>query len=135
MDYQRRPSFTKFIGVGILLTFLVLLAFGMTRWFDVPAGNLVDWMIGIASAWWLLVVVTIPWNVYFQARAIVADAAQSINDAIAVQPGSWPTPSAGSNGRLAAQLCCTRSRPLASTGWRRAASARLAMPARARPCC
>jgi hypothetical protein len=87
MDYQRRPSFTKFIAVGILLTFLVLLAFGMTRWFDVPAGNLVDWLIGIASAWWLLVVVTIPWNVYFQARAIVADAAQSINDAIAVQPG------------------------------------------------
>jgi hypothetical protein len=86
MDYQRRPSFTKFVAVGILLTFLILLAFGMTRWFDVPAGSFVDWLIGIASAWWLLVVVTIPWNVYFQARAIVADAGQSINDAIAVQP-------------------------------------------------
>ncbi len=87
MEYHRRPSFTKFVAVGILLTFLVLLGFGMTRWFDVPAGNLVDWLIGIASAWWLLVVVTIPWNVYFQARAIVADAARSTETTITVQPG------------------------------------------------
>lgn len=87
MDHYRRPSLTKFIGVGLLLTFLLLLVFGMTRWFDVPAGSFVDWIIGIASAWWLLVVVTIPWNVYFQARAIVADAAQSIDDKITVQPG------------------------------------------------
>ncbi len=62
--------------VGIVVTFLV--AFGVLQWFHIPAGNFLDWIIGGASFWWLLVIVTVPWNVHFQAKEVLAEAAESI---------------------------------------------------------
>ncbi|RCJ29454.1 hypothetical protein A6770_22260 [Nostoc minutum NIES-26] len=61
--------------VGILAA--VLLGFGVLQWFHIPAGNFLDWVIGGASFWWLLVIVTVPWNVHFQAKEVLAEAAQS----------------------------------------------------------
>lgn len=61
--------------VGIVVT--VLLAFGLLQWFHVPAGSFLDWVIGGASFWWLLVIVTVPWNIHFQAKQVLAEAAQS----------------------------------------------------------
>ncbi|QLE54445.1 hypothetical protein [Nostoc sp. TCL26-01] len=61
--------------VGIIVT--VLLAFSVLQWFHVPAGNFLDWVIGGASFWWLLVIVTVPWNIHFQAKQVLAEAAQS----------------------------------------------------------
>ncbi|AFY46318.1 hypothetical protein Nos7524_0403 [Nostoc sp. PCC 7524] len=63
---------------------VVLLAFGVLQWFHVPAGNFLDWVIGGASFWWLLVIVTVPWNIYFQAKQVLAEAAQSREKAIPV---------------------------------------------------
>ncbi|MBD2500390.1 hypothetical protein [Anabaena azotica] len=60
---------------GIVVT--VLLAFGILQWLHIPAGNFLDWIIGGASFWWLLVIVTVPWNVHFQAKQVLAEAAQS----------------------------------------------------------
>ncbi|MBD2347232.1 hypothetical protein [Anabaena subtropica] len=60
---------------GIVVT--VLLAFSVLQWFHVPAGSFLDWVIGGASFWWLLVIVTVPWNVHFQAKQVLAEAAQS----------------------------------------------------------
>lgn len=68
--------------LGIVL--VVLLAFGILQWFHVPAGNILDWVIGGASFWWLLVIVTVPWNVHFQAKQVLAEAAQSQENNIAV---------------------------------------------------
>ncbi|MEA5577317.1 hypothetical protein [Anabaena sp. UHCC 0451] len=62
--------------VGIVVTLLV--AFGVLQWFHIPAGNFLDWVIGGASFWWLLVIVTVPWNVHFQAKEVLAAAAESI---------------------------------------------------------
>lgn len=56
---------------------VVLLAFGVLQWFHVPTGNVLDWVIGGASFWWLLIIVTVPWNVHFQAKEVLAEAAQS----------------------------------------------------------
>jgi hypothetical protein len=61
--------------LGIML--VVLLAFGVLQWFHVPTGNVLDWVIGGASFWWLLIIVTVPWNVHFQAKEVLAEAAQS----------------------------------------------------------
>lgn len=41
-------------------------------------------MIGGASFWWLLVIVTVPWNVYFKAKEVLAEAEQSTEKEIPV---------------------------------------------------
>jgi hypothetical protein len=68
--------------VGIIA--IVLLAFGLLQWVHIPAGSLLDWVIGGASFWWLLVIVTVPWNVHFQAKEVLAEAAQSKEKGITV---------------------------------------------------
>ncbi len=68
--------------LGIML--VVLLAFGVLQWFHVPTGNVLDWVIGGASFWWLLIIVTVPWNVHFQAKEVLAEAAQSRENNIPV---------------------------------------------------
>ncbi|WP_013320877.1 hypothetical protein [Gloeothece verrucosa] len=65
------------IGSSLGLGILMLLTFGILQWLHIPTGNLIDWLIGIASFWWLLVIVTVPWNVYFEAKAVIAEAAIS----------------------------------------------------------
>jgi hypothetical protein len=68
--------------VGIVV--VVLAAFGLLQWLHIPAGSFLDWVIGGASFWWLLVIVTVPWNVHFQAKEVLAEAAQSIEKRIPV---------------------------------------------------
>jgi regulator of replication initiation timing len=67
------------------LGFLILVIYGILEWLHIPAGNLVDWLIGVASFWWLLFIVTIPWNIYFDAREVLAEAAASIEKGITVK--------------------------------------------------
>ncbi len=68
------------LGIGIF----TLLVFGVLQWLHIQAGSLVDWVIGIASFWWLLVIVTVPWNVYFDSKEVLADAAISKTKGIAI---------------------------------------------------
>lgn len=70
-------SYLGFIGFCVIFGALVLLAFGVLQWLHIPSGNLIDWLIGIASFWWLLVIVTVPWNIYFDAQEVIAEAAIS----------------------------------------------------------
>lgn len=77
-------SFSYFLysfGFGLL----ILTAYGILTWLHIPAGNLVDWLIGIASFWWLLFIVTIPWNIYFDAREVLAEASASLEKGIPVK--------------------------------------------------
>ncbi|MEM7727438.1 MAG: hypothetical protein AAF208_13885 [Cyanobacteria bacterium P01_A01_bin.45] len=64
----------NFIGSAIGLVFIVSLTFGVLRWFNISAGNFLDWIIAGASFVWLLVIVTVPWNIYFQAKKVLAEA-------------------------------------------------------------
>ncbi|MDJ0844844.1 hypothetical protein [Crocosphaera sp.] len=66
------------------LGFFVLVAFFLLQWLDIPAGNFIDWAIGVASFWWLLAIVTVPWNIYFEAKEVAAEAAMSQDQGIAV---------------------------------------------------
>jgi hypothetical protein len=63
----------------------VLLVFGLLRWLGMPTGQLLDWVIGLVSFWWLLVVVTIPWNMHFGARQVLVEAAESRRRGIVVE--------------------------------------------------
>jgi hypothetical protein len=57
----------------IFITFLVLITFGVLQWMQIPKGTLIDWIIGIAAFWWLLIIVTLPWNMHFQAKEVLDD--------------------------------------------------------------
>ena len=70
-------SFGRFLGGAFGLSLGCLLVFGLLHWLGMPSGQLVDWVIGLAGCWWLLVVVTIPWNLHFGARQVVVAAAES----------------------------------------------------------
>ncbi|MDX2244234.1 MAG: hypothetical protein NW224_26475 [Leptolyngbyaceae cyanobacterium bins.302] len=63
---------------------LVLLAFAVLQWFHIPAGSFLDWLIGAASFWWLIVIVTVPWNIHFEAKSVLADAAESQRQGIEI---------------------------------------------------
>jgi hypothetical protein len=52
------------------LLFIALLAFGLLNWFGIPAGNLWDWAIGIGIFEWTILIVTVPWNIYFKAKGV-----------------------------------------------------------------
>lgn len=71
------------VGVG----FLSLVVFFILQWLQIPAGNLIDWLIGIASFYWLLAIVTIPWNIHFEAKEVLieADTSQEKNIPIDLQ--------------------------------------------------
>lgn len=68
----------------VVLTILVLLIFGSLHFLQIPTGNFVDWAIGAASFWWLILIVTVPWNIHFGAKAILAQAAESTQKEITV---------------------------------------------------
>jgi hypothetical protein len=66
--------FAKFTA-GLVV--LLLIAFGLLQWLHINAGSFLDWVIGGATFWWLMVIVTVPWNVYFQAKEVLAEAEES----------------------------------------------------------
>jgi hypothetical protein len=74
MNSGELGNFGRFT-VGLVL--LILLAFGILQWLHIPSGHFVDWVIGAASLWWLLVIVTVPWNIHFGARTVLMEAEQS----------------------------------------------------------
>jgi hypothetical protein len=81
---MRHMRFGSFVGGAFGLSLGCLLVFGLLRWMGMPTGQLMDWIIGLATFWWLLVVVTIPWNIHFGARKVLADVAESRGRGIAV---------------------------------------------------
>ncbi|MEB3830899.1 hypothetical protein [Phormidium sp. CCY1219] len=70
-------SINFFGGFTIIWVLVLLLAFGILQWLNIPTGSFLDWVIGGASFWWLLVIVTVPWNIYFQSKEVVLEAEQS----------------------------------------------------------
>ena len=73
------------IWSSLALALLTLLTFGALQWLQLPVGGFLDWLIGLASFGWLIVIVTVPWNIYFQAREVLAEAEESSTKGIAVE--------------------------------------------------
>ncbi len=68
---------TGFLLFASGLAVLLLIAFGLLYVLHIPAGSFLDWMIGIACFWWLLIIVTVPWNIHFAAKRVLAEAEAS----------------------------------------------------------
>lgn len=66
--------YLNYLGFGFGLVILLVAVFGGLQGLHIPAGSFLDWVVGIASFAWLLVIVTVPWNIYFEAKEAIADA-------------------------------------------------------------
>jgi hypothetical protein len=69
-----------------VISILVFAAFGIIRWLQIPSGTIIDWITGIAAFWWLMAVVTLPWDMYFRAREIITDAKISVEKNSSFKP-------------------------------------------------
>lgn len=79
-------SLLKFLAAAMVATLLLLLVFATLSWFQIPSGRFADWVIGLLSFWWLLVIVTVPWNMYFRAKEVLVEASHSAERRIKVKP-------------------------------------------------
>ncbi|VXD23066.1 conserved membrane hypothetical protein [Planktothrix serta PCC 8927] len=70
---------------GLGLTVVLLLTFSVLQWLHIPAGSFVDWVIGCAVFWWLLLIVTVPWNIHFEAKEVLAEAEESKKKGISIE--------------------------------------------------
>ncbi len=73
-----------FINFTIALLIILLIAFSVLQSLHISAGTFLDWLIGGATFWWLLVIVTVPWNIYFESKEVLAEAWQSKEKGITV---------------------------------------------------
>jgi hypothetical protein len=67
------------------LLFIALLAFGLLNWFQIPSGSLWDWAIGIGIFEWAILIVTVPWNIYFKAKGVAQTGIESQQQGIEVE--------------------------------------------------
>ncbi|MDX2304235.1 MAG: hypothetical protein NW226_15635 [Microscillaceae bacterium] len=63
-----------FLSFTVGAIFMALISFAVLNSLQMPVGNFVDWLIGIAIFAWLMTVVTVPWNIHFEAREVLNDA-------------------------------------------------------------
>lgn len=73
-----------YLGFGFGLVVLLLMAFAGLQWLQIPTGNFLDWAIGATSFGWLLTIVTVPWNIHFEAKEALAEAELSTESRIPV---------------------------------------------------
>ena len=78
--------YSSYLGLSFGFVTLLLLLFGGLHWLQIPTGSFVDWAIAAASFGWLLAIVTVPWNIYFDAKEAIAEAALSDEKGIPVDP-------------------------------------------------
>jgi len=64
----------SFLNSILISLAAMILAFAVLSWAKVPVGNLADWVSGLLAFFWLLAIVTVPWNIYFKAKAVLSDA-------------------------------------------------------------
>jgi hypothetical protein len=66
--------------------FVALVAFALLNWFQIPTGSLLDWAIGLGIFEWAVLIVTVPWNIYFSAKAVAQTGNDSQEQGITVDP-------------------------------------------------
>lgn len=81
---------SKFIGWLGALLLIFLAGFGLTQWLNLPFGNFIDWVIGTSIFVWLIIIVTVPWNLYFQSQSVLNQATLSQERGINIDENQLP---------------------------------------------
>ncbi|MCU0550021.1 MAG: hypothetical protein MUC48_11790 [Leptolyngbya sp. Prado105] len=77
---------SAYLSFGFSIIALVLLCFAGLQWLNIPTGSFLDWVIGVAIFGWLIVIVTVPWNIHFAAREAIVEAELSTDEGITIDP-------------------------------------------------
>lgn len=75
---------SRFAAFNTGFILVILLVFGIFQWLKIAVGSFLDWVIALAIFEWLFLIVTVPWNIHFQAKEVLAEARESIQKAILV---------------------------------------------------
>ncbi len=75
-------------GSGLVLFLLGGGIYGVLQVLQVSVGDFTDWIIALASLWWLYVLVSLPWDLYFYARQLREDTRISGGKGIPIDPES-----------------------------------------------
>ncbi|KAM3101678.1 hypothetical protein ACKFKF_06690 [Phormidesmis sp. 146-12] len=76
--------YSSYLSFAFGMVALLLMAFAGLQWLHIPTGSFLDWAIGATSFGWLLTIVTVPWNIHFDAKEALAEATLSTENGIAV---------------------------------------------------
>ncbi len=66
--------FNSLISALLSLAFLLFIAYVIIHWLQFPMGSFGGWLTATAIFVWLVIVVTVPWNIYFRAREVLNEA-------------------------------------------------------------
>ncbi len=80
MSYRSSGSIAYLIAISVILigVYIVL------NILHIPAGTMIDWIVGIVAFWWLTGITTLPWNMYFTAKDLLDDAEISAKKGITI---------------------------------------------------
>lgn len=70
MSYRSSSSIPVLFAVSTLLIALYFTLHAL----NIPAGTMIDWVVGIVAFWWLTGITTLPWNMYFTAKDLLDEA-------------------------------------------------------------
>jgi len=84
MSHTNTVNTGVFVGSLTTTALLVLIAYGVTRWIGVDPGGIRNWVVGLLVLWWLVIVVTLPWDLYFKARALLIDTQHSHKEGMSI---------------------------------------------------
>ena len=77
MYREKSINTNVFLGSLFITALLVFITYGITRWLGVEPGDAKNWIVGLLVLWWLVIIVTLPWDLYFKSRALVLDTQHS----------------------------------------------------------
>jgi hypothetical protein len=82
---SQSQNMAKFFGVMISITTMTVIVFVVCHWLGIVTAPLSVWLVSLVMLWWLAVVVTLPWNLYFQALQVLSDAKRSQSQSIKIE--------------------------------------------------
>lgn len=65
---------TGIISFTVGTIVIALIVFAFLQALKMPAGTFLDWLIGIGAFAWLMTVVVVPWDIYFEANEVINEA-------------------------------------------------------------
>jgi hypothetical protein len=80
MSYRSSNSVPVLIAISVI----VIAIYFTLHMLNIPAGEMIDWVVGIVAFWWLTGITTLPWNMYFTAKDLLNDAEISQKKGITV---------------------------------------------------
>ncbi len=73
------------LGFGLIIAVVGVFIFSLLQWLGVAVGTFTDWVVGVCVLEWFLILTTVPWNIHFEAKEALAEAARSQHEGIAIR--------------------------------------------------